>query len=435
MKFRKRSIISVKHLMKRKTFEKSFLLKIFKKFWKKLGPGFITGASDDDPSGIATYSQAGAGFGLSLLWTAIVTYPMMFCIQEMCARIGIVTGSGLAKIIRDYYPSPIFWITAFALFPAVTFNIAADLAGMGAVAHLLCPFFPIWFYTFFFSFLLIMGLIFCSYQKMAFILKWLCVSLFVYVIVPFLVEKDWHAVLRAMVIPHIEWSREFLSILVAILGTTISPYLFFWQTSMSIEEQQHQPVTPIKKEIKDMKMDVNVGMFWSNLVMFFIILTTGSVLFPAGFRNIETVQDAAKALKPLAGDFAYLLFAIGIIGTGLLAIPVLAGCLGYLFADIFRWEKGMDKKFREAKAFYGIILVSIVLGFLITAYGIDPIRALIYTAIIYGLLTPFLIILILHICNRPGIMQGFTNSWWSNALGILTLLLMGGAACLLIYLL
>ena len=403
------------------------------KFWKKLGPGLITGASDDDPSGIATYSQAGATFGLSTLWTALLTYPLMFCIQEMCARIGIVTGAGLGYVIRMYYPKPLIWAILATLFPAITFNIAADLAGMGAVAHLLFPLLPAWLYAAFFTFLILWGLIWFSYQKMALILKWLCASLFVYVIVPFLVKQNWKAVVWATFFPHFEWSRDFWSLLVAILGTTISPYLFFWQTSMSIEHKNHKEEVYPGKEIKDMKVDVNVGMFWSNLIMFFIILTTGSVLFPAGITHIETVQDAAEALEPLAGHFAYGLFAIGVIGTGLLAIPVLAGCLGYLFADVFKWEKGLDKKFKQAPGFYSIILASIVLGILLNVFHLDPIRSLIYTAILYGLLAPFLIALILHICNRPRIMQHYTNPWWSNVLGIIALLLMGGSAIFLIY--
>lgn len=403
------------------------------RFWKKIGPGLITGASDDDPSGIATYSQAGATFGFSMLWVSLLTYPLMFCIQEMCARIGIVTGSGLGHVIRVYYPKFFAWVMLAALFPAITFNIAADLAGMGAVAHLLMPFFSTWLYAVFFTFLLIWGLIFFSYQKMACILKWLCTSLLVYAIVPFFVMSDWQSVLLAIIFPRFEWSRDFWSLLVAVLGTTISPYLFFWQTSMSVEEKNHKDSTiPHKSVIKDMKVDVNFGMLWSNLVMFFIILTTGTVLFPAGITHIETIQDAAKALEPLAGHFAYQLFAIGIMSTGLLAIPVLAGCLGYLFADVFKWEKGMDKKFKEAKGFYSIILLSIILALLMNAFNLDPILSLIYTAILYGLLAPLLIALILHICNQPKIMQNYTNTLWSNLLGICTLILMGGAAILLI---
>lgn len=406
-------------------------MKALRKFWKKLGPGFVTGASDDDPSGIATYSQAGATFGLLTLWTALVTYPLMFCIQEMCARIGLVTETGLGGILKTYYHKFFLWLLLASLFPAITFNIAADLAGMGAVAHMLIPVIPNWLYSSCFTVLLILGLIFFSYQRMAHVLKWLCIILLVYVIVPFLVKQDWGAVLRATFFPKIVWSKEYLFLLVAILGTTISPYLFFWQTSMSVEEKNHKTQEP-QTEMRDMKTDVNVGMLWSNFVMFFIILTSGSVLFPAGLTHIETVEDAAKALEPLAGHWAYLLFALGVIGTGLLAIPVLAGCLGYLFADAFMWQKGMDKHFGEARKFYGVMLASIILGFLLNTFGLDPIQSLIYTAIIYGLLAPFLIALLLHICNRTDIMKTFTNPWWSNLLGMIAFLLMAGSAYFLI---
>ncbi len=401
--------------------------------WKKLGPGLVTGASDDDPSGIAIYSQAGASFGLATLWTALITYPLMFCIQEMCARIGIVTDSGLGKVIKSHYPKTLLWLMLIALFPAITFNIAANLSAMGAVSHLFLPVLPSWFHALCFTVFLILGLIFFSYQKMARVLKWLCAFLLVYLIVPFLVQEDWPAVLWATVIPHIEWNDKFITLLVALLGTTISPYLFFWQTSMSVEERNHKPNTPPKKELQEMRIDVNLGMLLSNVVMFFIILTTGSVLFPAGITHIETVQDAAKALEPLAGPFAFLLFTLGVIGTGLLAIPVLAGCLGYLFADAFGWQKGMDKHFKEAKGFYSVILSSIVLGWLSNLFSLDPIQALIYTSVVYGLLAPFLIALLLHICNRKTIMQQYTNPWWSNLLGFFALLLMSGAAYLLMH--
>lgn len=404
------------------------------KFWKKLGPGLVTGASDDDPSGIATYSQAGASFGLLTLWTALVTYPLMFSIQEMCARIGIVTGAGLGHVIKVYYSKLLVWLTLLALFPAITFNIAADLAGMGAVAHLLWPIFPIWLYALFFTVVVIFGLILFSYRKMTAVLKWLSISLLVYAIVPFLVKQDWAAVFWAVFLPKFEWSKEFWTLLVAILGTTISPYLFLWQTSMSIEEKNHKDNVHPTKEIKDMRMDVNIGMFWSNLIMFFILLTAGSVLFPSGNTHIDTVQAAAEALNPLAGEFAYEIFALGVIGTGFLAIPVLAGCLGYLFADVFQWEKGMDKKCKEAKGFYSIIVVSIVLGLAMNIFEIDPIASLIYTAVIYGILAPFLIAIILHICNQKKIMKNYTNHWLSNLLGLLAFLLMGGSAVLLIYL-
>lgn len=409
-------------------------MKTIPNWWKKLGPGFVTGASDDDPSGIATYSQAGAAFGLAMLWTALLTYPLMFAIQEMCARIGIITGHGLGHVIKEHYPKPLVWIMLGTLFPAITFNIAANLAGMGAVSHMLFPFFPVWLYATLFTALLIWALIFFSYKKLALILKFLCLSLFVYLIIPFLVKQDWSSVLSATIFPQFENSRAYWALLVAVFGTTLSPYLFFWQSSMSVEEKNHNHDNASdSSQIKEMEIDVNFGMFWSNLVMFFIILTTGTVLFPAGLTQIETVQDAAIALEPLAGQFAYALFAIGVISTGLLAIPVLAGCLGYLFADIFKWEKGIDKKFHEAREFYGIMLTSILLGLLMNLFQLDPIYSLIYTAIIYGILAPFLIALILHICNQPSIMKGYTNPWWSNALGFCSLLLMSGATIFLIY--
>lgn len=403
-----------------------------KKFWKKLGPGFITGSSDDDPSGIATYAQAGATFGFLTLWTALITYPLMFSIQEMCARIGIVSGVGLGGVLKRHYPKVFVWLVLACLFSAITFNIAADLAGMGAVAHMLVPIFPIWLYACFFTVLLFVCLAFFSYSKIAYFLKWLSLSLFVYLVVPFTVSVQWEKVLLSTFIPQFEFSQKFFSLLVAILGTTISPYLFFWQTSMSVEEQNHKPNIPVKREIREMKSDVNVGMFWSNFVMFFIILTTGAVLFPAGITHIETVQDAAKALEPLVGPFAYLLFALGVISTGLLAIPVLAGCLGYLFADAFGWKQGMDKRPAQAKEFYSVIFISMAIGFALNVLNFDPIKALIYTAIIYGLITPLLIALLLHICNRKKIMGNNTNTLWSNVLGFFTLVLMGGAAFLLI---
>lgn len=402
-------------------------------FWDKLGPGLITGASDDDPSGIATYSQAGAAYGLLMLWTAFLTYPLMYGIQEMCARIGIVSGGGLSRVIVLKYPKLLVWLMLAALFPAITFNIAADLNGMGAVSHLLFPYFPEFFYSTIFTIAIILGLVFFTYERMAAVLKWLCMSLFVYAVVPFLVNNDWSAVFSAVLVPKFEWSQKYWALLVAILGTTISPYLFFWQSSMSQEDHNHKNNNSNLNALKEMKLDVNVGMFLSNLIMFFIILTTASVLFPAGLTNIETLQDAAKALEPLAGKFAFTLFSLGVIGTGLLAIPVLGGCLGYIFADIFDWEQGMDKKFHEAKLFYSVIISSIILALFMNLFNMDPIQSLIITAIIYGLLAPFLIAIILHICNQSDIMQGHTNNWISNLLGIFAFILMGGSALFLVY--
>jgi Mn2+/Fe2+ NRAMP family transporter len=263
-------------------------------------------------------------------------------------------------------------------------------------------------------------------------LKWLCFSLFAYIIVPFLVKQNWGEVLLATFIPYIKWDKEFIYILVAILGTTISPYLFFWQANMSVEDRNHKPDQKDKKEIKDMKADVNIGMLFSNIVMFFIILTAGTVLFPAGMTQIETVKDAALALKPLAGDFALLLFSLGIIGTGLLTIPILAGCLGYLFAEAFGWERGLDKKVGDAKGFYVVIFASMGIALLLNTIGLNPVKSLIYSALLYGFITPFLIALILYISNSKSIMGEFANKKFSNILGIATLLLTTGAPIALI---
>ncbi|MDP1881204.1 MAG: Nramp family divalent metal transporter [Parachlamydiaceae bacterium] len=397
----------------------------------KLGPGLITGCSDDDPSGIVTYTQAGAQFGLATLWTAFITYPLMYTLQEICARIGIVTGFGLAGVIKKYYSKFLLYPLLVIIFPAITFNIAANLAGMGAVAHLLYPSIPIFAYSCIFTIILIYGLFFFNYQKLAYVLKWLCGSLFVYFFIPFSVEQNWTEVLSATFIPYIEWNKEFITILVAILGTTISPYLFFWQANMSVEQKNHH-ISNGNKEIREMKFDVNIGMLFSNAVMFFIILTAGTILYPQGITHISTVKEAAEALKPLAGEFAYLLFSLGVLGTGFLAIPVLAGCLGYIFSDVFDWKDGLDKTPKEAKKFYSIMLASTIFALLINLCDFDPIKALIFAAILYGLISPILILIILIIANSKKIMGKRKNGFLSNLIGIITFLLMTGSACALI---
>lgn len=405
------------------------------KYIKVLGPGLITGASDDDPSGIATYSQAGAGFGFATLWTALITYPLMASIQEMCARIGIVTQQGLTGTLKEHYPKPILYLMILFSFPAITLNIGADIQGMGAVANLLFPEFPPFTFSIIITFLLTFIIIQFSYQKIARILKWLCISLLLYLVVPFMVHADWLAIGRSTVIPTIRLNKEFFSILVAILGTTISPYLFFWQATMEAEDmaQNTRKVMVDKRILSDMSVDVNLGMLFSNLVMFFIIVTTGAVLYKAGIRQIDTVGQAAKALEPLTGKFTYLLFAIGVIGTGFLAIPVLAGSISYMMAETFGWEQGLDKKFSEAKGFYITIVISLVLGLSMDFLGISPINALIYTAILYGLTAPVMIAIILHICNNKSIMGEFTNGKISNILGVLTFLLMTAAGIAMLY--
>ena len=407
-----------------------------KRFWKVLGPGLITGASDDDPSGIATYSQAGAAFGLATLWTSIIAFPLMAAIQQMCAKIGLVTSQGLTGALKSNYPRPVLYLMLLFSFPAIVMNIGADIAGMGAVGNLLFPKIEAIYFSVFFTVLLMILMIYLPYQKIAAALKSLCIVLLVYMVVPFLYKQDWMDIAKNTFIPTIQFNKEFIAVLVGILGTTISPYLFFWQASMEVEEMAHKKRHLIvnKKIIKDMKQDVDFGMTFSGVVMFFIILTTGTVLFKGGIHQIDTVEQAAAALKPLAGNFAYLLFAVGVIGTGLLAIPVLSGSLSYIITETFGWKQGLDKKFHEAKAFYLVMAISLLFGLSLNYIGISPVKALIYTAILYGLTAPVLIAIILHICNNKKVMGNFTNSRFSNILGFSALIIMTVAAIVLIYL-
>ncbi len=378
---------------------KSNLLNKFSRFIKNLGPGLVTGASDDDPSGIATYSQAGAAYGLSTLWTAIITFPLMAAVQEMCARIGMVTSHGLTGTLKKNYPKPILYLMLVFSFPAIVMNIGADIEGMGAVGNLLFPSIGATYFSVLFTIILLGLIIYLPYQKIASTLKYLCIVMLVYFIVPFLSKQDFLQILKATFIPSIKFDKDFMGILVGILGTTISPYLFFWQASVEVEEMTKNKKLLIvnKKMIHNMRQDVDFGMFLSNLVMFFIILTTGTILFNGGIHKIETVEQAAMALKPLAGNFAYLLFAIGVIGTGFLAIPVLCGSLSYIVTETFGWKQGLNEKFYKAKAFYSIIGISLILGLSLNYIGISPIKALIYTAILYGLTAPVLIAIIIQV--------------------------------------
>jgi NRAMP (natural resistance-associated macrophage protein)-like metal ion transporter len=406
------------------------------RFWKILGPGLVTGASDDDPSGIATYSQAGAAYGLSTLWTALIAFPLMAAIQQMCARIGLVTSHGLTGALKENYPRPVLYLMLLFSFPAIVMNIGADIAGMGAVGNLLFPSIDATFFSVFFTILLLGLIIYLPYQKIAAILKYLCVVMLVYFIVPFLCQQDLTQIFKATFIPSLKFNKEFMGILVGILGTTISPYLFFWQASMEVEERNKSEKHLIvnKKVIHEINEDVDFGMGFSGFVMYFIILTTGTVLYNGGVYEIDTVEQAASALKPLAGNLAYFLFAVGIIGTGLIAIPVLSGSLSYIITETFGWKQGLNKKFHEAKAFYTIIGISLLLGLSLNYIGISPIKALIYTAILYGLTAPVLIAIILHISNNKKVMGRFTNSRISNILGFASLLIMTTAAIALIYL-
>lgn len=403
-------------------------------FIKKLGPGLITGASDDDPSGIATYSQAGSQFGLITLWTALITFPMMVSMQKMCAKIGMITSNGLATNIKKHYPKPVLYLIITLCFPAIILNIGADISGMGAVANLVFPAIPSSIFSITFTIILIIVMIALPYRKIVFYLKYLCLTLFLYLIIPFLSKQDWLEIMKNTFIPTIQFNKEYLMILVAISGTTISPYLFFWQSTMEAEENQQKKCTrDNEKAIRAMTWDVSIGMFISNLVMYFIILTTGTILFKGGIHNIETVEQAAKALKPLAGELSYVLFAIGVIGTGLLSIPVLASCLAYILCTAFNCSNGLDNFFKQAQIFYTIIALSLLTGLGISFSELSPIKALIYTAVLYGITAPPMILVILHMCNNKKIMGKFTNTAAANAMGVITFLLMSISAILLLY--
>jgi len=407
----------------------------FTRFWRNLGPGLITGASDDDPSGIATYTQAGAMFGLSTLWTAVVAYPLMVGIQEMCARIGIVTRMGLTGVLKKHYPKPFLYLMILFSVPAIIINIGANIQAMGAVTNMLFPAFNAHLASVFFTVLLLVLMVFLPYRPIASALKYLCLSLLLYLVVPFWVKLDWLAVLKHTLIPSIRLEKEYLLVLVAIFGTTVSPYLFFWQTSMEVEEAEgHRNTVMVdKKLISNMRTDVDFGMFLTCIVFFFIILSTGTVLYNQGLHHVTTVQEAATALRPLVGDKAYWFFALGVIGTGLLSIPVLAGAVSYILAESFGWKEGLNKKWYDAPGFYTVMAVSLLLGLLFDFVGLSTIQALLFAAIVYGLTAPVLIGLLLHIANNPAIMGSFVNSRWSNFWGWTTFVLMSVAAGLLLY--
>lgn len=402
-------------------------------FWKKLGPGVVTGASDDDPSGIATYTQAGATLGTSLLWTALFTYPLTVTIQEMCARIGLVTRNGLAGNIKTHFSRTTLWMVVAISFPSIILNIAADIAGMGAVAHMVFPRWSAFTFSIIITVALMYSMVFWSYSRISKILKWLCLTLFCYIIIPFLGKTDWLSTIHDTFWPVFTFSENYFMMLVGILGTTISPYLFFWQTNMEVEELENKGLMVDKYIVKDMRTDVKWGLALTNVVFYFIILSAGSVLYKNGGANINTVEDAAKALRPLAGDSAYILFALGVIGTGLLALPVLAGSLSYMLAETMNWNEGLNKKLPQAKGFYVTLVVSLLLGLLINLLGISPVKMLLWSAVLYGVTAPLLIIIILLLANKKELMGRYTNSRKQNVLGVLTFVVMGTASAIMLY--
>ena len=407
-----------------------------KRFFKLLGPGFITGASDDDPSGIATYSQTGAQFGYTQLWTALFTFPFMVVAQEMCGRIGLVTGNGLSGVLRKHYAKPILYTAVVIVLIANTINIGADLGAMAASAQLLLPVrFEI--LLLFMTAITLVLEIFVSYPTYAKILKYLTLSLFAYIFTVFIVKQDWNKIVISTFVPTLSFGKDYIMNIVALLGTTISPYLFFWQADEEVEEEiEHNKLKRIGfgkphiglADIKEMRVDTLIGMFFSNLVTFFIIATTASTLFTHGVTHIETADQAAKALKPFAGDLAYLVFALGVIGTGLLAVPILAGSASYAIAEAFNWKSGLYRKFNQAHGFYGVIAISTTIGLLVNFTPIKPFQMLYYTAILNGICAPPLLLLILLIANNKNIMGKYTNSRFSNIFGITITVIMAIAA-------
>ena len=400
-------------------------------YWHMLGPGLTTGAADDDPSGIATYSQTGARWGFSLLWLAAFSFPLMAVVQEMCARIGLVTGRGLAGNIKRNYSKKVLYTVTALLFFANTFNIGADLGAMSKAAQLLWPNFSFTVLIFFFTILSLTLQIFTGYKDYAKYLKWLALVLASYVLTAFFVHIKASDVLKFAFLPHLDFSKDQIFLICGILGTTISPYLFFWQTSQEVEEEILAGKTSIQKrqgvtdlEIKDMRVDIWSGMFFSNLAMFFIILVCAATLFNAGITNISTAAEAAAALRPLAGQYAFLLFAVGIIGVGLLGVPVLAGSASYALSESFGWKQGLYRKFKQAQAFYGVIILSMVLGLVLNFVGLDPIKALIYSAVLNGIVAPVILVLIVHMGDNKKIMGNRTNSAIISAVGWLTTIVM-----------
>lgn len=413
-------------------------LKKTREYWNILGPGLTTGASDDDPSGIATYSQTGAQYGFQLLWLSVITFPLMSVVQEMCARIGIVTGRGLAGNIRAHFSRRILYLCTIMLFGANAFNIGADLGAMAKGVQLLQPSWNFGLLVIGFAVLSVLLQTFLPYAKYAHFLKWLALVLLAYVASAVMAHLDIGSILKHTFTPSIHWTKDQIVLICAILGTTISPYLFFWQTSQEVEDKILDGKITLaarqktdKHHIHSMRIDVWSGMLLSNVVMFFIIAACGAILFPQGITHIESAAQAAEALRPFAGNATYWLFSIGIIGTGLLAIPVLAGSSSYAAAESFKWKEGLYRKFGQAHAFYAILALSVLVGLAINFLGIDPIKALIYSAVANGIVAPLVLALIVIISSNEKIMGKWVNRPWTTRLGWLVTLVMvlaGGAA-------
>lgn len=410
------------------------------RFFSELGPGLITGAADDDPSGISTYSVAGASLGFSQLWTALFSFPLMAAVQLMCARLGMVTGLGLAGVIRRRYSRSILWSACTLLAFANIVNIAADLGGMSAAMEMMTGIRAYIWLPIFAGFIVVL-LIWSSYRHIVNVFKWLTLVLFAYIITAFLAHPPWLKVLYSTFVPRIEWNATYLSTFIAILGTTISPYLFFWQAAQEVEEERalgrrtlHDRRGATDQELRTARTDVLSGMAYAGVVMYFIILTTGATLHTAGMREIETAKQAAEALRPLAGDAAYLLFTIGLVGTGMLGVPVLAGSAAYTIAEAMHWRGSLDDRPKAASKFYAVLTVAVIAGLALDYLGFNAVRMLFWAAIVNGVLAPPLVILVVLLTSDQKVMGKHVNSPMLKFLGWLTAGLMAGATVALIVL-
>jgi NRAMP (natural resistance-associated macrophage protein)-like metal ion transporter len=431
------------------------VLKKLKIFWKNLGPGLITGAADDDPSGIATYSIAGAKFGLATLWLAIFTLPFIIITQRMAGRIGLISGKGLAGNMKKHYPRWILLLIAFLILGANIINIGADISAMSAVSSILIPSISPIYLSFLISGVITVLLIVSSYQAMVKYLKWIAIVMLSYVLAVFFIKVNWHEVLFRAIIPQIHLSKDYLMMVLAVFGTTVSPYLFFWQASGVVEEEiLHEKTNPelatmipaskphmthssdriIKNEIGSMYKDVKHGMIFSNLITFFIIVLCAGTLFKGGLTNISTMEEIASALKPLAGQYSNFLFLLGILASGTLAIPVLAGSAAYIISELFNWRWGFANSFHRAKEFYAVIIVATLLGIAIPLFKLHPVQILFYTAVIYGVISPFLIAMLIHMANNPKIMGQYTSRPFSNIIAYALLIIMTISSILMVVL-
>lgn len=428
------TISTTERLAKTKTIKKT------KEYWNVLGPGLTTGAADDDPSGIATYSQTGAQYGFQLLWLSIFCYPLAALVQEMCARIGIVTGRGLASNLRVHFSKKVLYICTLLVFAANAFNIGADLGAMAKGVQLLNHGLNFSLLVIGFAIVMLLMQIFMPYAKYAHYLKWLAMVLLAYIASALLAHLDWGTVLHHTFSPSIKWSKDQILLICAILGTTISPYLFFWQTSQEVEAQilDGKKTVASRKgsnphEIRAMRLDVWSGMLLSEVVMFFIIAACGAILYPQGITHIQTASQAAEALRPFAGNATYFLFAVGIIGTGLLAIPVLAGSSSYALSESFQWKEGLSRSLKQAHAFYGTLIISMIVGLAINFIGIDPIKALIYSAVANGIVAPVVLALIVITSSNRKIMGEWVNKRSTVWLGWIITAIMAVAGLAAIY--